>query len=616
VYAGDFNAWRSAVKNQFPDENVVIRSHETHVRFQRQKNGQAPISVSNISILFQNLTEESQLETIRIALDGQTSLEHVRIGRRKIRVSNIKIEPYSDGALLHRDIRIAEIPVPIKGSYREVKLNYRLKVHDVRYQSPLYLPKQFALYNSLVQVVIPEWLKLNIKSFNMADSMKFAIEEVVDSRNTRLFISKATSFEPVRSVSNILGPSHVYPHLIFIPQSYLNKEERWQPLFRNLSDLYNWYHRLLPQEQPDELTITDEDLLAILNNPMDDKSKAVGITDWVRGQIRYLAYEGGSAGYAPELSSRVMENRYGDCKGMSNLLKDLLLNAGIDARLGWLGTDYLVYDYSDPVLSADNHMICVAMINEDTLYLDATDRWYSGADYSNSIAGREVLISNGDDHILSKVPEIAYQQHGIDVFLDLDLSLNALLAGTGTIRLRGECKADLARLVYEDGEPTTVIADISGINYQNVQVDWSDVKTSLIDGKPMISFNVLATKVSQALGSDIYVDLSRLIDLDLPVIEDRRKFHYSLGHGLEKSVSINVKLPEGYRMKEPVINESFESDQLEVKLNIRQLNSVLKVNYDVKIKVDLLQPHQFKAWNEIILQMKDVLGATIILKKD
>ncbi len=47
---------------------------------------------------------------------------------------------------------------------------------------------------------------------------------------------------------------------------------------------------------------------------------------------------------------------------MANLTKELLLASGFDARLCWIGTNHIAYDYSTPSMSVDNHMICALYI--------------------------------------------------------------------------------------------------------------------------------------------------------------------------------------------------------------------------------------------------------------
>ena len=89
---------------------------------------------------------------------------------------------------------------------------------------------------------------------------------------------------------------------------------------------------------------------------------------------------------------------------MANLTKALLKLAGYDARLTWIGTNHLAYDYSIPSLAVDNHMVCTVLLNGKRYIMDATEKYNALGDYAERIQGRPILIENGDKYILDKVP--------------------------------------------------------------------------------------------------------------------------------------------------------------------------------------------------------------------
>jgi hypothetical protein len=115
--------------------------------------------------------------------------------------------------------------------------------------------------------------------------------------------------------------------------------------------------------------------------------------------------------FCPIKAEEVLRKKYGDCKGMANLTKELLKAEGFDARLCWLGTSHIAYDYSTPSLAVDNHMICALMFKGKTYFLDATENYLGLDDYAERIQGREVLIEDNDKYILTHVPAEAYTQN-------------------------------------------------------------------------------------------------------------------------------------------------------------------------------------------------------------
>lgn len=101
-----------------------------------------------------------------------------------------------------------------------------------------------------------------------------------------------------------------------------------------------------------------------------DIGKIDSIASWVRQNIRYVAVEHGEYGICPEPAADVFARRYGDCKGSASLLKGLLLEAGIDGRLVWIGTAGEVATRWDsvPSLMSGNHQIAAAVLGDSIIY--------------------------------------------------------------------------------------------------------------------------------------------------------------------------------------------------------------------------------------------------------
>ena len=59
----------------------------------------------------------------------------------------------------------------------------------------------------------------------------------------------------------------------------------------------------------------------------------------------------------------------------------------MDARLTWIGTRSIPYDYTIPSLAVDNHMICTVFLGEEKYFLDATEEYVGFGDYAYRIQG-------------------------------------------------------------------------------------------------------------------------------------------------------------------------------------------------------------------------------------
>src|SRR2546423_317640 len=94
-----------------------------------------------------------------------------------------------------------------------------------------------------------------------------------------------------------------------------------------------------------------------------DLDKIKAIYYFVQDKIRYIAFEEGYSGYIPSSAQAVLDNKYGDCKGMANLLTEMLKLSGYDAHFTWIGTRAIPYPQSMLALCVNNHAITTSDLN-------------------------------------------------------------------------------------------------------------------------------------------------------------------------------------------------------------------------------------------------------------
>ena len=102
----------------------------------------------------------------------------------------------------------------------------------------------------------------------------------------------------------------------------------------------------------------------------------------MQDNIRYIAYEDGYSGYIAAGAQDVLAKKFGDCKGMANLLTEMLKLAGYDSHFTWIGTRQLPYPQSMPALCVNNHAICTLNFSGKTYFLDATENYDSSLHFS------------------------------------------------------------------------------------------------------------------------------------------------------------------------------------------------------------------------------------------
>jgi hypothetical protein len=238
----------------------------------------------------------------------------------------------------------------------------------------------------------------------------------------------------------------ISPQVIIRVKSYINNGIKVKVL-EDLQDLSTWYCSLISKSSENSeifKKLTD----SIVSDCNTEIEKASKIYYWVQKNIRYIAFEDGYAGFIPQKASLVYQDRYGDCKGMANLLFNLLQSQNIDASLCWVGTRDLPYKYTEfPSPIVDNHMIVALKVDSKYLFLDATHPNLIFGVPSPFIQGKEALINNPEctEYFIENVPIVEPEINTLYDSCYISLK-NNIVYGEGFVRLTG-----YTRMEFVDG---------------------------------------------------------------------------------------------------------------------------------------------------------------------
>jgi hypothetical protein len=614
--AQDYDAWKQAVELQYGKADALIRYKQVSIDFERKRRSGQPSALLRFSY---KIVPTGNLRSLpfTIVLDSHTSVRKIRTEGRRMKPARLDISDYSSQSLQHSDIRVAGFPVEFGKRFRERRVIYTLELDDIRYLAPLYLHDRFAVYETGIRIRVPQWLDLEIAEINMTDSLKFNRTRIVNSKEMMDYTLSAYSFEPGRAQSDQPPPSFIYPHLLFVPRSFETPDRRRQSIFQGLSDLYLWYRNLLEGVE-NETYMLDRYLTGVVESQEDPLKKMEAVYYWIQENIRYLAYEQGVAGYRPQPAHVVFANRYGDCKGMAYLTRQLLVKAGLDARLAWLGSTYLAYDYTYPTLAVDNHMICAVYHNGDWIFLDPTEPYVRAGSYSENIAGRQVLIEDGENFLLETIPDIGREVNTVELTASLSLAdTDEVLAGNMLISCSGTAKQELMQAIYYNNNKSDALRRFLAIDeHQDLEFSraaWNSWKSR--DSAVSLPADMFLRHAAASFGGEIYIDLSSLGILVPPSIDVHRRYDFVPDWNWNISMEYRVVLPEGSRIT--YLPEPMEMDKggLRARLEVRPFDDGFYLSYSLEAPPRLVETDSIGDWNAVQASIAEWLRDHVIIEK-
>ncbi|MBX2827234.1 MAG: transglutaminase [Flavobacteriaceae bacterium] len=601
------------LKVKYEDDDIAIKNRTTRVRFLRNnRSGKLEALVSE-QINLVGISSSARLQ-YPVFYDSESEIERFTLKSNKGRdiTGLVKDEAMQNDDLFHTDYRVkyTELSFPLQGYNRLLEIEK--KYTDSKYFTSLYLTDHFPMVKGKLVVTIPSWLDLDIKEFNFDG---YSIEKTEKSSDGNKVITY--SFKDMDAQSkeaNSMGPSYLYPHVLFIAKSFKTKEGTLA-LFSDTKDLFAWYNTLVKSVEVDASVYADK-VKELTSGVNSDEDKIKNIYYWVQDNIRYIAFEDGIAGFKPDSPQNVYTKRYGDCKGMAILTKSMLEEAGFDARLVWIGTDRLAYDYSIPSLSVDNHMIAAVVLDGETIFLDGTEKYNRFGEYATRIQNKEAMVQDGESYAIVKVPAMVSGNLDKAVY-NLQVRGESLL-GTAQRTFGGETRVSFQNSYHSFGggeEKEERLSNYLGGSNQNFFVDElviSDEENR--ENDLTVDFVVLLENSVTEFDGTLYLEMDPTKQL-IPEIDENRATPFR--HYLKETylTEVNLTLPEGYETVDFPESLSLSNEMLDMEVTYAQKGNTISYTHRIVLKERVIQPSQFEVWNKAYEALKEQLNQQITLTK-
>lgn len=570
------------------------------------------------------------------------------------------VTPYESNGIFYNDLNIygASMYFPTLGSRAYV--DYSVEYTDMKYETTVYVPEDYFQERKVVSFAIPSWLDVTIVEKNF-DGVEFtktnaapkaikkkvvknknddgSVSTVADDGETETGSKKTTGkikpkekkpkptgnvkyityeFKNVKPMDrkldhNSRGPSYTYPHFLIQYNSVTEGTEQ-KPMTGSVRGLYNWCHELVTQLKNDTAALGKMTRQLTENKTTDDE-KIKSIYYWVQDNIRYVAFEDGIAGFKPEECNNVYNNRYGDCKGMANLLVNMLRVAGYDARRVWIGTRHLNYDYSTPSLAINNHMIAALKNDTGFIFLDGTETFCPLNQYAYRIQGRQVMIEDGDSFILKNIPEYGPEYNLTSMNSTITIDGKKLKTSTEKT-YHGESRLDFIRSLNEMEMQDRDKALYNYVSERNISLKPSNIKTSDIEdreGDASISYNLEIENHIIEAGEQKYVSMDWERDLDEMEFDSAKHSDFDFEQKL--CIKSETKMDvSGYTVNHIPDGIMEDNEFYRVILNIRKDKNALIYKKEIIMKQGYLPANELSKWNELNKKINAFYNDYVILK--
>ena len=456
-------------------------------------------------------------------------------------------------------------------------------------------------------------MEVEIRGFNLDDFPITKTERVADGN--RIVEYTAKEMPGMQSESFDRGLQYNHPHLLVLVKSVGTSSQKTNVL-TSPQDLYQWYASLAQKLQP-KPEVYKATVTQLIKDKGTDEEKIKAIYYWVQDNIRYIAFEDGLAAFKPDEAQSVFEKRYGDCKGMANLTKEMLKTAGYDARLTWIGTKRILYDHSIPSLAVNNHMICTVMLNGKKYFLDATEKYMPFGENAERIQNRPVMIENGATFISDNVTA-SDKNRDADI-RTLKASLNGdNLVGSYAIELKGEAKKNFLYSYHYTKTDRRDAFMTEFISRGNNNIKNTNLKLPNLEersGPLALQCDVTYNGAVSSFNNEYYIDIDPSKSFKNWAVKATRQSDIDFGEKIHNKTVVELSVPQGYAVSSLPKNVTINDPEFSFNIQYSKTSDKVVYTKEVVVPEGIIKKKSFDRWNAAIRQLVEAYDSQIILKK-
>ncbi|MFV0538332.1 MAG: transglutaminase-like domain-containing protein [Dysgonomonas sp.] len=596
---------------QDSDKKVFISNMEETYTYDLNKNGEVQINAEYV-INYKCIkpTTASFVEYY----DDYSEIKNVKI--RGMKGISPKYGMYKRENIFFSDAKACYFDIPFIQKDTEATVTYNKHYKDIRRFLVLPLAELYHTNSRTIKFVIPDWLDIDIVSENLSENILISSTKDKVKKTTITIINIINQAEYFVE-DNSPHYMHSQPYIMMVPREFLGKNGS-TTYFKTVDDLYRW------SKEP--LLLIDNNLSLIkgkaselTKNCISDDEKIRELCRWVQKNIRYIAFMDGISAFKPDNAQDVIAKRYGDCKGMSNLLKSLLIAEGFDARLVWVATTDAERNLkTENPMPFANHMICALYKNDSLYYFDPTVKSLIFGEIPEQIQGQMALIENGEKYVINQIPQYNADYNRDSLFVKYSVADNRLI-GKATRTFKGESKHSISYWMNTMSEMEKKYKIEVFLKNGGIGDSIFDIQANGL-GSFMPEINLIYGVNRQSnidvFGNKLYLNLDETKDYQDAKIDIKKRKTALKYPCRDYTVRVSeLIIPDGYDLSQLPPNISINQNKYSFSVFYSRNGNKITYNKKIFIIDPIFEKADFEQWNSDIDTLRKAYGELVVLEK-
>lgn len=571
----------------------IYKTHEFEIRI----NNRQGEKYTDVAIPFSKLNKVSKIDAWIKDKSG-TIIKRVQKSDITDRSAISDFSFYEDDFIKEFTLKHSIYPYSIFYTFQEQQDEFIFIDHWIPVIDP-----EVPTLKAVLNVEIPKGYHISY-SERLTDSFK------ADSTGQTIRYSWTSSYTKLIDPEKFSPPeSEFLPRVIIVPHDFRFYTEG---SFKSWTTFGDWLNELLTGLS--DLPAEERNVITGLIRGVDNKKEKIRkLYHYLQDRTRYINITIETGGLRPYPASYVSQNRYGDCKALTNYFKAVLESAGIESF-------YTIVEAGEPVTPVDkslpsqqfNHVILCVPLEKDTVWLDCTTDGpfgYLGTFTQN----REVFIvkKNSSHFTRTKLLTPAEVLETRSVKFVPDMKSGAMATFRNTYKgEKGEMLNYLLRFMSEPERTQIIRSEFTEKGFQPSSL--APEVPHRDSARVIFSYNAVSAKVYNKYGDEIIV---YSLPFSIPQFEDpaKRKTALQLDYPVYKADTLVYELPSGWIVSNRLANQTLSEEFGAYKLSFEQKDNNVRIVKSVLILAGKYPVSRYKEFYDFIHKIREIESTTGIV---
>ena len=363
-------------------------------------------------------------------------------------------------------------------------------------------------------------------------------------------------------------------------------------------------------------------LKAMTTSAKNDREKVKILYEYMQANTRYVSIQLGIGGFQPFEASSVIKSKYGDCKGLTNLMKAMLKAVDIPSNYCEIYSGNKKKMYSDfASISQTNHAILLVPLSNDSIWLECTSQTLPFAFVHDNIAGHDALViaEDGSGGKLCPLPMYTDEQNKAATLLKITLDEDGTAKGNIVFENSAHQHRELSyyietkdrdkQLKYINGEmklPQMEVGEIS------TSEDFSGIP------KSSIRADFVAKDYASKTGARLFVPVCPYVDRNYTSYfpSDKRNFDIDIDDGSTLVDSLVLTIPAGCVVESLPKETNLVTDFGTYISNASQDGDTILYVQQIVIPSGRYEKSKYKDLKDFLSKVTSASKRKIVLKKE